>query len=65
MPELPDVEIFKQLLDRHCLGRIIARVDVADAAASRQRSSRRSQASLERQPRSVVPSLRQASVDRL
>jgi formamidopyrimidine-DNA glycosylase len=30
MPELPDVEIFKQLVEQNCLGRIIARVDVAD-----------------------------------
>jgi formamidopyrimidine-DNA glycosylase len=30
MPELPDVEIFKRLVDQYCLGRIIARVDVAD-----------------------------------
>ncbi len=30
MPELPDVEIFKQLFDRHCPGRVITGVDVAD-----------------------------------
>jgi formamidopyrimidine-DNA glycosylase len=30
MPELPDVEIFKRVLDRHALGRVVARVVVAD-----------------------------------
>ncbi|HME25202.1 MAG TPA: DNA-formamidopyrimidine glycosylase family protein [Acetobacteraceae bacterium] len=30
MPELPDVEIFKRVLDRHALGRVVARVEVPD-----------------------------------
>jgi formamidopyrimidine-DNA glycosylase len=30
MPELPDVELFKRLVDRHCLGRTVAGVTVAD-----------------------------------
>ena len=30
MPELPDVEIFKRLVEQHCIGRVVARVDVAD-----------------------------------
>jgi len=30
MPELPDVEIFKRIVDRHCLGQIVVRVDVTD-----------------------------------
>jgi formamidopyrimidine-DNA glycosylase len=30
MPELPDVEIFKRLVEQHCIGRVIARADVAD-----------------------------------
>jgi formamidopyrimidine-DNA glycosylase len=30
MPELPDVELFKHLVERDCLGRIVAQVDVAD-----------------------------------
>lgn len=30
MPELPDVEIFKRLVERHCLGRVVARSVVAD-----------------------------------
>lgn len=30
MPELPDVEIFKRVLDQHALGRVVARVMVPD-----------------------------------
>jgi formamidopyrimidine-DNA glycosylase len=30
MPELPDVEMFKRLVQRHCLGQVIERVVVAD-----------------------------------
>lgn len=30
MPELPDVEIFKSVLDQHALGRVVARVVVSD-----------------------------------
>jgi formamidopyrimidine-DNA glycosylase len=30
MPELPDVEIFKRVLDRHALGRVVARVEALD-----------------------------------
>jgi formamidopyrimidine-DNA glycosylase len=30
MPELPDVEIFKRLVEQHCIGRVITRTDVAD-----------------------------------
>ena len=30
MPELPDVEIFKRLVEQHCIGRVVARVDVTD-----------------------------------
>lgn len=30
MPELPDVEIFKRVLDEHARGRVIARVNVSD-----------------------------------
>ena len=30
MPELPDVEIFKRLVEQHCIGRVITRADVAD-----------------------------------
>ena len=30
MPELPDVEIFKRLVEQHCIGRVVARTDVAD-----------------------------------
>ncbi len=31
MPELPDVELFKRLVERHCLGRVIDKVIVTDA----------------------------------
>jgi formamidopyrimidine-DNA glycosylase len=30
MPELPDVEIFKRLVEQHCIGRVVARTDIAD-----------------------------------
>ena len=30
MPELPDVEIFKRVMDQHARGRVVARVAVAD-----------------------------------
>src|SRR5215467_10396498 len=33
MPELPDVEIFKCVLDQHALARIVAHVVVADPAS--------------------------------
>jgi formamidopyrimidine-DNA glycosylase len=35
MPELPDVEIFKRLAERHGAGRIVARVSVCDPAMVR------------------------------
>ena len=30
MPELPDVEIFKRLVEQHCIARVVARADVPD-----------------------------------
>jgi formamidopyrimidine-DNA glycosylase len=33
MPELPDVEIFKRLVEQHCIGRVVARTDVADSGS--------------------------------
>lgn len=30
MPELPDVELFKRLVEQHCSGRVVARTDVLD-----------------------------------
>ncbi len=33
MPELPDVEIFKRVLDQHALGHVIAHVEIPDPAS--------------------------------
>ena len=33
MPELPDVEVFKRVLDTHARGRVVARVTVADSGS--------------------------------
>jgi formamidopyrimidine-DNA glycosylase len=33
MPELPDVELFRRLVDQHCLGRIVATTTVSDPAS--------------------------------
>jgi hypothetical protein len=30
MPELPDVEIFKRLVEQHCIGRVVASTDIPD-----------------------------------
>ncbi len=38
MPELPDIELFRQLVERHCRGRIIAKATVLDPGILRDTS---------------------------